>query len=93
MIFVDALREHVRRGWLRQPITGFWCHLATDGPLRELHDFAASIGVPPRAFHAHPAHPHYDLDAERRAAAVAAGAIEVGSKELVKRCFRRTRSV
>jgi len=86
VFFVDRLREHVKmRGLLR----GTWCHLATDGTLEELHAFAERIGVPPRAFHFHGDHPHYDLTPERRAAAVAAGAIEVGSKELVKRCFRR----
>ena len=83
MIYVDALRLH--RKFLR---TGEWCHLATDGPIDELHAFARNIGVPRVAFHDHPRHPHYDLGPARRADAVAAGAIEVGSKELVRRCFR-----
>jgi len=84
--YVDKLREHPS---IRGRIRGASCHLATDGPMRELHAFAASIGLPARAFHAHPDHPHYDLTPERRADAVAAGAMEVTSKELVLRCFRR----
>lgn len=85
-LFVDTLREHSRmRGLFR----GVWCHLATDGAMTELHAFAAKIGLPARAFHAHEDHPHYDLTPDRRADAIAAGAIEVTSKELVKRCFRR----
>jgi hypothetical protein len=83
--YVDALRHH-RRGTCFE---GDFCHLATDGELDELHAFASTIGVPRRAFHAHPDHPHYDLSPARRAAAVQAGAREVGSKELVRRCFRR----
>jgi hypothetical protein len=81
-VYVDALRMHVRlfRG-------GEWCHMATDGDLAELHAFARRIGA--RTFHPHGKHPHYDLRREEREAAIAAGAIEVGAKELVKRCFRR----
>ena len=60
-----------------------------DGELDELHAFAASIGVPRMAFHAAPKHPHYDLRERHRDAAVAAGAIEVSSKDLVRKCFRR----
>lgn len=41
------------------------------------------------AFHRAPNHPHYDLRAHHRALAVAAGAIEVSSKDLVRNCFRK----
>jgi hypothetical protein len=82
--YVDPPRVH--RRLFR---SGEWCHLATDGELDALHAFARSIGVPRLAFHPHAVHPHYDLTPERRASAVAAGAIEVSSKELVKRCFKR----
>jgi hypothetical protein len=88
-LYVDKLREHYKmRGLLR----GTWCHLATDGTMGELHAFAAKIGLPARAFHAHEDHPHYDLTPAARAVAVAEGAIEVTSKELVKRCFRAGRA-
>ncbi len=66
---------------------GETCHLATDGPIEALHAFAQQIGVPRFAFHGHARHLHYDLRADGRARAVAAGAIEVSSKELVRRCF------
>jgi hypothetical protein len=58
-----------------------WSHLVSDSSFDELHAFAALIGAPPRAFE----RDHYDLPAERYAAAVAQGAIEVGSKELLRR--------
>ena len=58
-----------------------WSHLASDDSLAELHDFAAALGVPPRAFE----RDHYDLPAELYDAAVAAGAVPVRSRELVAR--------
>ena len=84
--YVDRLRQQRLRGTC---LEGEWCHLATDGALEELHAFAERMAFPGRAFHDHPRHPHYDLTASRRAQAIAAGAVEVSSKELVKRCFRR----
>ncbi len=70
---------------------GETCHLATDGSIEELHAFALQIGIPRFAFHGHARHLHYDLRADGRARAVAAGAIEVSSKELVRRCFLSAR--
>lgn len=58
-----------------------WSHLISDESFEELHDFAARIGVPRRAFE----RDHYDLPAERYDDAVRAGALEVGSKELLRR--------
>ncbi|ARH92699.1 MULTISPECIES: DUF4031 domain-containing protein [Streptomyces] len=58
-----------------------WSHLVSDASFDELHAFAARIGVPRRAFE----RDHYDLPAERYADAVRAGAVEVGSKELLRR--------
>lgn len=84
--YVDGMRPHRLRGTC---IEGEWCHLATDGSIDELHAFAEQLSLPRRAFHAHPDHPHYDLTASRRVQALAAGAVAVSSKELVKRCFRR----
>jgi hypothetical protein len=52
--------------------------MVSDTSYQELHDFAARIGAPPRAFD----RDHYDVPSERYADAVAAGAVEVGSKEL-----------
>ncbi|ARQ70085.1 DUF4031 domain-containing protein [Streptomyces marincola] len=58
-----------------------WSHLVSDVSFAELHAFAARLGAPPRAFE----RDHYDVPAERYRAAVALGAVEVGSKELVRR--------
>nr|WP_202457495.1 MULTISPECIES: DUF4031 domain-containing protein [unclassified Streptomyces] len=58
-----------------------WSHLVSDVSFEELHAFAASVGCPRRAFE----RDHYDVPAERYADAVRAGAVEIGSKELVRR--------
>jgi len=58
-----------------------WCHLISDASFDELHAFAATQGLPRRAFDGD----HYDLPAERRPAAIAAGAVPVQSAELVRR--------
>lgn len=66
-----------------------WCHMVSDLSEEELHEFAAHIGLRrawaqlrPKASAA-----HYDLTPSRRIRAVAAGAIEVTSRELVLRNF------
>ena len=58
-----------------------WSHLASDTSYDELHEFAASLGVPSRGFDGD----HYDIPAEHYDAAVAAGAVPVRSRELVER--------
>jgi hypothetical protein len=58
-----------------------WCHLVSDVSFEELHAFARACGIPERAFE----RDHYDVPADRRAEVVAAGAVEVRSRELVER--------
>lgn len=58
-----------------------WCHLVSDSSLAELHAFADRAGIPRRGFQGD----HYDIPEEHRPAVVAAGAIEVESRELVRR--------
>ncbi|MEU9124313.1 DUF4031 domain-containing protein [Streptomyces sp. NPDC048506] len=58
-----------------------WSHLVSDQSFDELHVFAAGLGIPRRAFE----RDHYDLPADRYDDAVRAGAVEVGSKELLRR--------
>jgi Protein of unknown function (DUF4031) len=58
-----------------------WCHLVSDESLNELHAFAAAAGIPRRGFQGD----HYDVPEEHRHRAVAAGALEVDSRELVRR--------
>jgi hypothetical protein len=58
-----------------------WCHLVSDTSLAELHEFAALLDIPRRAFQGD----HYDIPEDERATVVAAGATEVSSRELVRR--------
>ena len=53
--------------------------MISDTSYAELHDFAASVGIPPRAFE----RDHYDVIAERYEAVVAAGARRASSREVV----------
>jgi predicted kinase len=76
-ILVDELREYPDA---RLPFT-VWCHMATDGSFEELHEFAGRLGLRRAWFQ----RDHYDLPAHGRAAAVALGAEEVDTGELLLR--------
>jgi hypothetical protein len=58
-----------------------WSHLASDTSLDELHEFAGGLGIPERGFD----RDHYDVPSEWYDQVVAAGAVEVSSRELVRR--------
>ncbi|MYZ34810.1 DUF4031 domain-containing protein [Streptomyces sp. MnatMP-M17] len=58
-----------------------WSHLVSDVSFDELHTFAATVGCPRRAFE----RDHYDVPSDRYGDVVRAGAVEIGSKELVRR--------
>ncbi|MET9495568.1 DUF4031 domain-containing protein [Streptomyces sp. NPDC006552] len=58
-----------------------WSHLVSDVSFDELHAFAERLGAPRRAFE----RDHYDIPSHRYEDAVRAGAVAVGSKELVRR--------
>jgi hypothetical protein len=73
VIIVDrAIWEHRGRRW---------AHLTSDESFDELHEFAAALGLPPRAFH----RDHYDLPDELYERALTHGAHQVSSRELVRR--------
>jgi hypothetical protein len=57
-----------------------WSHLISDRSYEELHDFAAILGLPQSTFD----NDHYDVIAERYAAALQAGARPVTSREIVQ---------
>lgn len=58
-----------------------WCHLVSDISFDELHTFAGSVGLSPRAFE----RDHYDVPSSRRIEMIEAGALPVSSRELVAR--------
>ncbi|SEU06746.1 DUF4031 domain-containing protein [Nonomuraea wenchangensis] len=58
-----------------------WSHLVSDHTLDELHDFAALLGVPERAFD----RDHYDVPETVHTRAVSLGAEAVSSRELLRR--------
>lgn len=76
-ILVDELREYPGAAL---PFSA-WCHMATDGDFGELHAFAARLGLRRAWFQ----RDHYDLPAHGRAAAVALGAEQVATGELLLR--------
>ncbi|HEU5484743.1 MAG TPA: DUF4031 domain-containing protein, partial [Microlunatus sp.] len=61
-----------------------WSHLISDTSYAELHAFAASVGIPPRAFE----RDHYDVVADRHEALIAAGAQPASSRDLVLKLQR-----
>lgn len=58
-----------------------WSHLVSDASLEELHEFAAGVGLPRRGFQGD----HYDVPEQLYETVVAAGAVPVSSRELVRR--------
>lgn len=82
MVYVDALMDW---GWR----LGVSCHMLphghTDLALEELHQMAERIGLKREWFQDKTRWLHYDLTASRRAAAVAAGAVEITSKTYIIR--------
>ncbi|NML50043.1 DUF4031 domain-containing protein [Streptomyces sp. R302] len=58
-----------------------WSHLISDTSFEELHTFAAALGAPARGFD----RDHYDIPSDWYEKTLAAGAIPVGSKELLRR--------
>ncbi|GAB3258260.1 hypothetical protein GCM10027425_19610 [Alteromonas gracilis] len=58
-----------------------WSHLASDDSVEELHAFAERLGIPRRGFEGD----HYDVPEQWYDDVVAAGAVEVTSRELLTR--------
>ncbi len=84
MILVDPLTPHVTAGRKTR-----WCHMVSDVGEDELHAFARKLGLQRSWFQRRPAASaaHYDLMPSRRAHAVMLGAVEVTSRELVRRNY------
>ncbi|MDX6294882.1 MAG: hypothetical protein QOH50_3957 [Kribbellaceae bacterium] len=73
MILIDP---PVWPGWDR-----VWSHLVSDESYEELHAFARLVGIPVRGFD----RDHYDVPSDKYDEMVAAGAIPVASRVLVRR--------
>ena len=58
-----------------------WCHLVSDESYDELHAFADANGIPRRGFQGD----HYDIPEEYRPELIAAGAVVVESRVLLRR--------
>lgn len=62
----------------------WWSHLISDDSYDELHDFAASVGIPRRAFE----RDHYDVIADRFDEVMAAGAQLTSTRQIVQILLR-----
>lgn len=62
----------------------YWCHMVSDTSVVELQEFARLLGVPEKGFQGD----HVDLPEHMREVAIANGAIEVDSRELVKALYQ-----
>jgi len=58
-----------------------WCHMVSDVSYAELFEFTDTIGIPRRAFQGD----HFDIPEEYRDDMIAAGAVVVESRELLRR--------
>ena len=75
---------------VRQMILTDGIHLVSDSSLEELHAFAQNMGLKRHWFQVHRNHPHYDLTTNSALTrALARGAYNVSSKELIRRMVRR----
>ncbi len=74
MIYVDALQTYGQGAVRLAPNARQWCHMATDDHspegIERLHLAAEAIGLRRQWFQNKPNHPHYDLTATKRAAAL-----------------------
>lgn len=76
-MYVDQLKKYNGK---------YWCHMMTDGDLKELHQFALSIGLKRSWFQNRIYHPHYDLVPSKRNLAIQKGAKSVDGKTMIEKC-------
>jgi len=75
MIYVD------KPTWKKPNGRKYFAHMVAD-TVEELHQFAELIGVKKHFFHRGDK-PHYDISVDQHAAAIANGAVEVSTKQIV----------
>jgi hypothetical protein len=86
-VYVDPLIKHDMSGktaHVQRVFKNGACHMFTDGSLEELHAMAERIGMRRSWFQDKGDVKHYDLNAQRRAAAVRAGALECDKYKTVE---------
>ena len=85
-IYVDELFTAVPRTAQARKFGNRWCHLTTDGPIEELHQFAERIGLKRAWFQDHVQRylKHYDLTPSKRRLAIQHGAIEVQTQAHIR---------
>ena len=83
MVYVDEIHEYETNLPYKK-----WCHMATDGPLEELHAMAAKLGLRREWFQDKPHAPHYDLVPSKRILALKfTGEVQaVTAMELIEHC-------
>jgi len=91
-VYVDDMFKPAKVKNGNRWVTSKWCHMQADSR-EELDAMADRIGLK-RSWIQYPDNPvkrHYDVTESRRAAAVAAGAVEIGMLELarMRRDWRR----
>jgi len=85
MIYVDDIAEYIPKDshtkrWGRQ-----WCHMWTDGDLKELHTMAKKLGLKREYFQDHRTLQHYDLIPSKREKALKFGASAISLRTWLKR--------
>jgi len=85
-VYVDNMRARLRPP-RRRNVVYIMCHMIADSD-EELHAMAARIGVARGYFQAGHGG-HYDITLRRRAAAIAAGAVEITWRQCAIMCARR----
>lgn len=60
-----------------------WCHMVSDTSVLELKAFASDLGLPDRGFQGD----HFDVPDHMRESAIAAGAIEVDTRQILKSLY------
>jgi hypothetical protein len=74
-VYVDELRSYGKKG--------VWCHMWSPS-VEDLHAMASMIGIKREWFQGHPDHPHYDLRKSMRDRAIASGAVECKTIEIIQ---------
>ncbi len=82
MIHVDKIVDYTGMTKLKYKL---WCHMWTDGPIEELHEFAKSLGLLQRWFQDKAHFPHYDITPGKRKLALLKGAQISSYMEYYKR--------